>query len=85
VINSAGRFIPGARVFFQCKDALRFVDTYWDQGTPPDDILLENFAISDIPNGTCNLETTIRGKLYRTSVYAEPGKVNFVIIQTEDK
>lgn len=85
VINSAGRFVPGARVFLQCKDALRFVDTYWDQGTPPDDVLMENFAISDIPNGNCNLETTIRGKLYRTSIYAEPGKVNFVIIQTEDK
>ncbi|MEK7784826.1 MAG: M23 family metallopeptidase, partial [Chloroflexota bacterium] len=85
LINAEGRFIPGARVFITCKDALRFVDTYWDQGTPPDNVLVENFAMSDIPQGNCNLETTVNGKLYHTSVYVPPGEVAFVVIQTEDK
>jgi murein DD-endopeptidase MepM/ murein hydrolase activator NlpD len=85
LINADGRFIPGARLFITCKDALRFVDTYWDQGTPPDNVLVENFAMSDIPQGNCNLETTVNGKLYRTSVYVPPGEVAFVVIQTEDK
>ena len=85
LINAEGRFIPGARIFITCKDALRFVDTYWDQGTPPDNVLVENFAMSDIPQGNCNVETTVNGKLYRTSVYVPPGEVAFVIIQTDDK
>jgi len=85
LINTDGRFIPGARIFITCKDALRFVDTYWDQGTPPDNVLVENFAVSDIPQGNCNVETGVNGKLYRTSVYVPPGEVGFVIIQTEDK
>jgi murein DD-endopeptidase MepM/ murein hydrolase activator NlpD len=85
LINADGRFIAGARLFITCKDALRFVDTYWDQGTPPDNVLVENFAVSDIPQGNCNVETTVNGKLYRTSVYVPPGEVGFVIIQTEDR
>ncbi|MBI5293385.1 MAG: M23 family metallopeptidase [Chloroflexi bacterium] len=85
LINGAGRFVPGARLFINCKDALRFVDTYWDQGTPPDDVLVENFAVSDIPQGNCNIETTVRGIRYATSVYVPPGEIAFVIIQTQDK
>lgn len=85
VINAKGRFIPGARIFINCKDSLRFVDTYWDQGTPPDNWLVENFAISDIPNGNCNVSTTINGKTYSTSVYVPPSQVAFVVIQTEDQ
>lgn len=85
VINAAGRFIPGVRVFINCKDALRFVDTYWDQGTPPDDWLMENFAMSDIPQGVCNVSALINGKSYVTSVYIPPGDLAFVVIQTDDK
>jgi len=85
VINASGRFIPGARLFINCKDSLRFVDTYWDQGTPPDNWMMENFAMSDIPNSVCNIETTINGKTYRTSAYVPPGEIAFVVIQTDDK
>jgi murein DD-endopeptidase MepM/ murein hydrolase activator NlpD len=85
VINAAGRFIPGARVFINCKDALRFVDTYWDQGTPPDTWLVENFAVSDIPEGNCNVSVTVNDQTYSTSVYVPPQAVAFVIIQTEDR
>ncbi|MEK6574700.1 MAG: M23 family metallopeptidase, partial [Chloroflexota bacterium] len=85
VINTKGRFIPGVRLFITCKDSMRFVDTYWDQGTPPDNWMVENFAVSDIPTGVCNIETTINGKLYRTSAYVASGEIAFVVIQTDDK
>jgi murein DD-endopeptidase MepM/ murein hydrolase activator NlpD len=83
VIDANGRFIPGVRLFINCKDALRFVDTYWDQGTPPDPWIAENFAVSDVPNGNCNVSTTVKGKTYTTSVYVPPGEIGFVIIQAE--
>lgn len=85
VIGSNGRFIPGVRVFINCKDALRFVDTYWDQGTPPDNVMAENFAISDIPTGICNVSTMVNGKSYETSVYVPPQDIAFVVIQVDDK
>jgi len=85
IIGSNGRFIPGARVFINCKDALRFVDTYWDQGTPPDNVLAENFAISDVPNGNCNVSVMVNGKSYQTSIYVPPQDIAFVVIQVDDK
>lgn len=83
IIGPNGRFIPGARVFINCKDALRFVDTYWDQGTPPDNTMAENFAISDIPNGNCNVSVSVNGKSYTTSVYVPPQDIAFVVIQVD--
>lgn len=82
VIDASGHFMPGTRVNTECRDGvLRQVDTYWDQNTPPDDILVENFAISDLPAGTCRVSAELFGTLVETFVEIRMGEVTMVVLQ----
>lgn len=82
VIDQDGRFVPGKRVHFECKDGvLRYVDTYWDRGTPPDTILAENFAISDMPSGTCRAYTWFGDTLVQEWFSVPAQDVAFVILR----
>ena len=86
VLDRHGRFIPGHPVTLNCRDGMkRQLDTYWDQGTPPDDVMFENFAISDLPSGHCNLETSIDGHILQDSVEIVDGQISFLVLQIPDE
>ncbi|MFQ5408411.1 MAG: peptidoglycan DD-metalloendopeptidase family protein [Anaerolineales bacterium] len=85
VIDRRGRFIPGARVSVLCRDgANRYYDTYWDRGTPPDNVIVENFALSDLPAGFCHVEVDIDGETVSDSVEIRAGELSFVVLQPEE-
>lgn len=73
---------PGTRVNLDCSDGTpRTVETYWDQYTAPDDILVENFVISDLPTGTCRVWAETPGGLVEQSVEIIPGELSGVVLQ----
>ena len=85
VIDERGRFVPGVRIRLFCRDgASRFYDTYWDQGTPPDDVLVENFALSDLPAGFCRVEAEIDGETVSESVSISANELAFVVLEPSD-
>jgi hypothetical protein len=80
-IAANGYFISGTRVNLECSDATpRYVETYWDQFTPPDDVLVENFAISDLPPGTCRVWTELFGKMVEQLVEMRPGELSVIVL-----
>ena len=84
VVNTNNSFMPGTRVNLECSDATpRYVDTYWDQFTVPDDILAENFVISDLPAGTCRVWAELAGAVVEQFVEIRPGELSGVVLQQE--
>lgn len=82
VIDTRGYFLPGTRVEVECPDgAPRYVETYWDQYTSPDDILRENFVISDLPAGTCRIWSELFGEIIEEFVKIRPGELSMVILR----
>lgn len=82
VIDERGRFVPGVRIRLLCRDgASRYYDTYWDQGTPPDDVLVENFVVSDLPAGFCRIEAEIDGETVSASVEIRANELTFVVLE----
>ena len=80
--NYNGVFLPGMRVNLDCSDGTpRTVETYWDQYTAPDDILVENFVISDLPMGTCRVWAETPGGLVQQSIEILPGELSGVVLQ----
>ncbi len=85
VIDQNGSFVSANDVFVTCGDKIkRRVATYWDQGTPADDVLVENFVISDLPAGNCTVETTVDRQPVKAEVGLSAGQVAFVILQPEE-
>ncbi len=79
VTNERGQYLPGVRVGFTCSDgAYRFLDTYWDFGVNPDDAYGENAAMTDVPEGFCQFETTFAGKKLKQTAWVTAGEVTFV-------
>jgi murein DD-endopeptidase MepM/ murein hydrolase activator NlpD len=79
VTNEINQYLPGMRVGFVCSDgAYRFLDTYWDNGVNPDDLYGENAAMTDVPAGFCQFETTINGRKVEATTSVAGGTVNFV-------
>jgi murein DD-endopeptidase MepM/ murein hydrolase activator NlpD len=82
VLDANGQFMPGTRVSLECNDgASRYVETYWNQYTPPDDVLVENFVISDLPVGTCSISATLFEQLVQKVVEIRPGELSTVVLQ----
>lgn len=82
VVDANGYFMPGTRVNLECSDATpRTVDTYWDQYTSPDDVLVENFAISDLPAGTCRVWADLFGEVVEQFVEIQPAELSVVVLQ----
>lgn len=82
VVDANGYFMPGTRVNLECSDGTpRTVDTYWDQYTPPDDVLVENFAISDLPAGACRVWADLFGEVVEQFVEIRPAELNIVVLQ----
>ena len=85
VLDQDGRFIPGQRIFLTCGDGRkRHLDTYWDQGTPPDDVMFENFAISNLPSGKCRVETTLENQILQDTVEIIDARISFLVLQSQD-
>jgi hypothetical protein len=85
VVDSAGNFMPGTPVNIDCQDGVtRYVETYWDQNTLPDDILMENFAFNDIPTGECRVWAELFGEVVETTVFISIGELSMVILQASD-
>ena len=84
VVDVNGAFLPGTRVNLICSDGTaRYVETYWNQFTVPDDALVENFAISDLPSGTCRVWVEIFGEIVESFVEVRPGELSGVVLQQE--
>ena len=82
VVNASGFFIPGTQVNLDCSDGTTpYVETYWDQYTVPDDILAENFAISDLPTGTCRVWAELAGELVEQFIEIRAGELSGVMLQ----
>lgn len=47
----------------------------------PDDILVENFVISDLPAGTCRVWAETPGELVEQSVEILPGELSRVVFR----
>lgn len=84
VVDANGAFLPGTRVNLACSDGtLRFVETYWDQFTIPDDLLVENFVISDLPAGMCRVWVELFDNVVENFIEIQPGNLSLVILQSE--
>ncbi|GJM41547.1 MAG: hypothetical protein DHS20C20_18290 [Ardenticatenaceae bacterium] len=84
VVDTSGAFLPGTRVNLACSDGtVRYVETYWNQFTVPDNVLVENFAISDLPVGTCRVWSEVAGEVIEQFVDIWPGELSGVILQQE--
>lgn len=82
VVDANGYLMPGTTVNLECSDGTpRTVATYWDQYTPPDDALVENFAISDLPAGTCRVWADLFGEVVEQFVEIRPTELSVVVLQ----
>jgi murein DD-endopeptidase MepM/ murein hydrolase activator NlpD len=84
VTNEHNQYLPGMRVRFTCSDgATRYLDTYWDNGVDPDDLYGENAAMTDVPAGLCNFETTLGEDKLKQTITVQAGTINFVWLKPE--
>ena len=82
ILDNNGLFIPGHMVKITCVDhGVRWVKTYWNQWTPPDDKFSENFVFSDIPEMQCTVESEYAGDTLSQSIYIKPQDIVFVVLQ----
>ena len=85
VLDQQGRFVPGQLVEINCPDGgVRWVETYWNQRTPPDDFISENFAFSDIPEMECTVQAEMQGILLSQPVQIIAQHIAFVVLQHPD-
>lgn len=83
LVSADNYFLPGSRIQLTCSDgAYRYVDTYWDDGTIPDDLLGENFVISDLPKGSCRLWVELGEQTIERYVEIQPGALSGVILRS---
>ena len=65
-----------------CADqGVRWVQTYWNQWTPPDDNFSENFVFSDIPEMQCTVQSEYSGEIISQSIDIQPQDVVFVVLR----
>jgi murein DD-endopeptidase MepM/ murein hydrolase activator NlpD len=84
VTNADNRYLPGRRVTFVCSDgAARFLDTYWDPGVNPDDVYGENAAMTDVPAGFCQFETTVGDQRLSRAIEVQAGTINFIWLKAQ--
>lgn len=84
VVDTSGAFMPGMRVNLTCSDGTpRYVETYWNQFTVPDDVLVENFTISDLPAGACRVWVEVGDEVLEQLVEIRSGELSGVVIQME--
>ena len=82
ILDKNGLFIPGHMVKITCTDqGVRWVQTYWNQWTPPDDNFSENFVFSDIPEMQCTVESEYAGDIISQSIDIKPQDIVFVVLQ----
>ena len=85
VLDQYGRFVPGQLVEIACPDGgRRWVETYWNQRTLPDDIISENFVFSDIPEMECTVQAEMQGILLSQPVQIIAQHIAFVVLQHPD-
>tara|TARA_B100000029_G_scaffold516562_2_gene631027 strand:+ start:54550 stop:55587 length:1038 start_codon:yes stop_codon:yes gene_type:complete len=82
ILDKNGLFIPGHMVKITCADqGVRWVQTYWNQWTPPDDNFSENFVFSDIPEMQCTVQSEYSGEIISQSIDIQPQDVVFVVLR----
>lgn len=85
LVDTSGFFMPGTWANLACSDgAPRYIETYRDQFTAPDDVLVENFVISDLPPGTCRVWVEIAGEMIEQFVEILPGELSGVVLQVKN-
>ncbi len=85
VLDRQGRFVPGQLVEINCPDGgRRWVETYWNQRTPPDEAISENFVFGDIPEMECVVQAELQGILLSQPVQISAQHVRFVVLQQTD-
>ena len=68
-----------------CPDGgVRWVETYWNQRTPPDDFISENFTFGDIPEMECTVQAEMQGILLSQPVQIIAQHIAFVVLQHPD-
>jgi len=82
VMDTAGNLLPDYRVELQSPGYQSFCFSYTGDGINGDDVLKENFAIPDVPEGyqTVFIRTPDGVLRFREIVYIWPGQVSFVTI-----
>ena len=82
VLDQQGRYVPGQLVEIYCPDGgRRWVETYWNQRTLPDEMISENFVFSDIPEMECEVRTELQGILLSQPVQINAHQLSFVVLQ----
>ncbi|MBH27840.1 MAG: hypothetical protein CL789_01185 [Chloroflexi bacterium] len=82
ILDKNGLFIPGHMVKITCADqGVRWVQTYWNQWTPPDDNFSENFVFSDIPEMQCTVQSEYSEEIISQSIDIQPQDVVFVVLR----
>lgn len=82
VLDRQGRFVPGQLVEIKCPDGgRRWVETYWNQRTLPDEVISENFVFGDIPEMECEVQASLQGILLNQPVQISTQHVTFVVLQ----
>ena len=85
VLDRQDRFVPGQLVEINCPDGgRRWVETYWNQRTPPDDFISENFAFGDIPEMECTVQAELQDILLSQTVQIRAQHIAFVVLQRPD-
>ncbi len=82
VLDRQGRFVPGQLVEIICPDGgRRWVETYWNQRTLPDEVMSENFVFGDIPEMECTAQAEMPGVTLRQPAQIRAGHIAFVLLQ----
>ncbi len=85
VLDRQGRFVPGQLVEIDCPDGgRRWVETYWNQRTLPDEVISENFVFSDIPEMECTVRAELQGILISHTVRISAQRIAFVVLEQPD-
>jgi hypothetical protein len=85
VLDQQGRFIPGNLVEIKCPDSgIRWVETYWNQRTLPDEVISENFVFGDIPEMECMVQTQIQNISLNQVARISAQHITFVVLREPD-
>jgi len=65
-----------------CPDGgRRWVETYWNQRTLPDEVMSENFVFGDIPEMECTAQAEMDGVMLRQPAQISAQHIAFVVLQ----
>ena len=80
VLDIYGQPFRSALVQLQSESIYRSAESYADDGTPGDNVLNENFAISDLPSGYYDvfIKAPDGSLLYRNTTLIVPGKITWL-------